>query len=84
MLQFCHDLFVESCFKNGMSVGNKFSFSADDIENNLIDSSLRKGTLISKFPGTGHYYVALKFETFWMLFAFGLVQSRKVIFYKRL
>lgn len=64
MLQFFHNLFVEKCFKDGKSFTSEVAFCVNEIENNVIENSFRKNSLIFKYPGNGHYYFALTSETF--------------------
>lgn len=64
LLQKCHRIFLESFQETEESIAAELSLSEKEIRNEKIDSSPRKRTIIFKYPGNGHIYVALKFQTF--------------------
>lgn len=63
-LQFCPKCFRKDYFINNILIEGELSFTDDETENRTVDSSRRDHTLIFVKPKIGHFYFALKLETF--------------------
>lgn len=74
MKQFPYEFFLQMCLRNGNFIHNEFSFCLDEIVNNVMDNSCGIHSLIFKYAGNGHYYVALKI---WNFFEYHLFLVRR-------